>query len=482
MQTTRCVFVAAMYFLLHFSNPLYSQGYIDSKDKSCKFYTTSNVERRTFTYNGSCVNGYVEGKATVTLFQDGSFYWVATANFDKGILNGKGTQNFHNGHKYEGEFVNGNRSYGTYTFDDGRVYVGGYDENGKFSGKGTYTWPNGQKYEGNFKNEQYHGYGIFYYTSGNRYEGFWEAGARHGKAKYYFANGDRFEGVYSNGTCPAGIMYYKNGTTANGSFAYNEFTPDAPVTKTITPQKQNTQEAIIFNSSEEAEAYLDKNYFATPLKIENGYWVNPFLMGFNDEDFLGIMRCEGKTLEKYFVEENEEELEKALTVLEEDPYLIYWHEIKSITVAKDEAGEYWLTIKAPVMNQYDELQKNEIKLWVKEESRENVKNALLYLQKSPVKAEKTAKKIETVEPKKRTANEIVTELSALLSSIEQFKVFERVSGTQKAISISSYLSGNTFYYRLTNIDKSTSQTYTHSYEIDLSKVEKIFTNEDNVVL
>ena len=42
---------------------------------------------------------------------------------------------------------------GTWTFQDGRKYVGEF-RNGKFNGKGTYFWPDGNKFEGEFKDDK----------------------------------------------------------------------------------------------------------------------------------------------------------------------------------------------------------------------------------------------------------------------------------------------------------------------------------------
>jgi hypothetical protein len=57
----------------------------------------------------------------------------------------------------EGDCDNGQ---GTYTWPDGRKYVGEY-KNGKFHGQGTYTWPSRQKYVGEFKDGKYHGQGTY---------------------------------------------------------------------------------------------------------------------------------------------------------------------------------------------------------------------------------------------------------------------------------------------------------------------------------
>ena len=42
---------------------------------------------------------------------------------------------------------------GTFTWSDGRKYVGGYKD-GKRSGQGTKTWSNGEKYVGEWKDDK----------------------------------------------------------------------------------------------------------------------------------------------------------------------------------------------------------------------------------------------------------------------------------------------------------------------------------------
>ena len=77
------------------------------------------------------------------------------------------------GHKYVGEFLNGEfHGQGMFTHK-GRKYVGQY-KNHKRNGQGTYTYANGDKYVGEWKKGKKHGQGIFTYISGKIEEGVWK--------------------------------------------------------------------------------------------------------------------------------------------------------------------------------------------------------------------------------------------------------------------------------------------------------------------
>ena len=77
------------------------------------------------------------------------------------------------GHKYVGEFLNGEfHGQGMFTHK-GRKYVGQY-KNHKRHGQGTYTYANGDKYVGEWKKGKKHGQGIFTFISGKIEEGVWK--------------------------------------------------------------------------------------------------------------------------------------------------------------------------------------------------------------------------------------------------------------------------------------------------------------------
>ena len=85
----------------------------------------------------------------------------------------------------EGDCVDGQ---GTYTWPDGRKYVGGWKDD-KSHGQGTYTWPDGQKYVGESKDGKSHGQGTHTWPSGQKYVGEYKDGKKHGKGTYTYADG-----------------------------------------------------------------------------------------------------------------------------------------------------------------------------------------------------------------------------------------------------------------------------------------------------
>jgi antitoxin component YwqK of YwqJK toxin-antitoxin module len=63
--------------------------------------------------------------------------------------------------------------FGTYTYADGRKYVGEY-RNGKKHGQGTTTYPNGTKYVGEWRDGEYNGQGTRTDANGRIEEGVWK--------------------------------------------------------------------------------------------------------------------------------------------------------------------------------------------------------------------------------------------------------------------------------------------------------------------
>ena len=97
--------------------------------------------------------------------------------------NGYGVWEFDSGARYEGDWVNGNRTgKGVYRWPNGESYEGHYLNN-KRHGKGVYTWPNGARYEGDYVDNKRHGKGVHTFADGARYEGDWVKGEMHGMAK-----------------------------------------------------------------------------------------------------------------------------------------------------------------------------------------------------------------------------------------------------------------------------------------------------------
>ena len=127
----------------------------------------------------------MHGKGKYT-FDNGSVY---EGDYQDDKRHGHGNIRFANGHMYEGYWENDKmHGKGKYTFDDGSVYEG-HLENDKIHGKGTLSWANGNVYKGNWKKGLRHGYGVMTYKialaqekaipSGSTYDGYWENDKMH---------------------------------------------------------------------------------------------------------------------------------------------------------------------------------------------------------------------------------------------------------------------------------------------------------------
>ena len=80
--------------------------------------------------------------------------------------NGYGTFTFPDGRKYVGESKdNKKHEQGTFTWVSGAEYVEEWKKN-EMHEQGTYTWKGGDKYVGEFKDSEYHGQGTLTYADG----------------------------------------------------------------------------------------------------------------------------------------------------------------------------------------------------------------------------------------------------------------------------------------------------------------------------
>jgi hypothetical protein len=105
--------------------------------------------------------------------------------------------------KYQGAFVNGQKSgYGRATYPDGSVY-NGYWSNDLPSGKGKLqnlsTIPStNEYYEGDWVDGQMSGLGFQQWKDGSSYKGGFLAGRKHGNGSFSWPDGNRYDGSYKD--------------------------------------------------------------------------------------------------------------------------------------------------------------------------------------------------------------------------------------------------------------------------------------------
>ena len=81
------------------------------------------------------------------------------------------------------------------------------------NGQGTYTFPDGKKYVGKWKDGKYNGEGIFTRPNGSKYVGEFNDGKRNGQGILTSYLGFKFEGEWKKNKPWNGILYDKDGKT-----------------------------------------------------------------------------------------------------------------------------------------------------------------------------------------------------------------------------------------------------------------------------
>jgi len=112
-----------------------------------------------------------------------------------------GTYTWPDGKKYVGDYKdNKAHGQGTLTSPDGGKYVGEWEDD-KFNGQGTHTWPDGMKYVGEFKDDKQHGQGTLTSPDGGKYVGEWEDDKFNGRGTFTFPDkiGGSWNGYFMNG-------------------------------------------------------------------------------------------------------------------------------------------------------------------------------------------------------------------------------------------------------------------------------------------
>ncbi|XP_031589653.2 ankyrin repeat and MYND domain-containing protein 1 isoform X1 [Oreochromis aureus] len=111
------------------------------------------------------------------------------ARVGREISEGIGVQEWPDGSKYEGEFVNGLKH-----------------------GKGRYSWTNGEYYEGSFYKDYKHGDGLYCWPTGQKFIGKFYLNRREGYGQQVFSDGAVFQGLYHmDQRFGPGVLKYPDG-------------------------------------------------------------------------------------------------------------------------------------------------------------------------------------------------------------------------------------------------------------------------------
>ncbi|XP_077390599.1 ankyrin repeat and MYND domain-containing protein 1 isoform X3 [Festucalex cinctus] len=143
---------------------------------------------------------------------------------------GFGVQEFLDGSKYEGDFVNGLKH-----------------------GKGRYTWKSGEFYEGFFYKDYRHGDGMYCWPTGNKFIGKFYFNWREGYGKQIFPDGATFKGLYhADQRFGPGVLSDPTGCQDVGLWHG----------KHLIQLCNSVQSSFSLKSLTEYAAYLDQNIFS----------------------------------------------------------------------------------------------------------------------------------------------------------------------------------------------------------------------------
>ena len=138
---------------------------------------------------------YINGKY---IYEDGKYY---IGEYEDNIPNGKGIKYYSNGNiLFEGNFINGKfEGDGKYYYDNGDYFIGQY-KNGLRNGKGTIYYKNENiRFEGEYINDQAEGYGKCILETGASFIGQFKNNLKNGKGVLYYPDGNIFyDGDYIN--------------------------------------------------------------------------------------------------------------------------------------------------------------------------------------------------------------------------------------------------------------------------------------------
>ncbi|TCO06973.1 exonuclease domain-containing protein [Natronoflexus pectinivorans] len=147
-------------------------------------------------YLGEFKNGEFNGKGALSAPKYGEEY---EGEFKDGVYHGKGQLTLSTGAVYRGDFVdNEYHGQGVLSFSDGRRYEGQFVDS-EFNGHGTLIFPDGKKYVGEFEDDEFNGNGVLSYPDGRIYKGEFRDGKPDGSGVLIHTDGYKYVGQFKKG-------------------------------------------------------------------------------------------------------------------------------------------------------------------------------------------------------------------------------------------------------------------------------------------
>ena len=138
----------------------------------------------------------------------------------RGVPHGKGRMIFPDGCVYEGEWEEGRQTGNGHKYwPDGNFYEGAF-VNGLMEGNGKLEFEDGNLYEGEFSKDMLNGFGKFLWADkGMVYEGNWFENQKHGRGTCKWSDGRTYEGEYAFDKKEGyGVFSWPNGKKYEGEW------------------------------------------------------------------------------------------------------------------------------------------------------------------------------------------------------------------------------------------------------------------------
>ncbi|KAF6776172.1 hypothetical protein AHF37_04655 [Paragonimus kellicotti] len=165
---------------------------------------------------------------------------------------------YHSGHTYCGQLKDGQRTgYGELYRGQFRVFCG-YTEKSEKQNAGCQQWMNGDRYAGDFVNDRRNGWGFYTAYSGETFEGTFFEDRRHGYGVNKWPDGSSYFGTFFlDKRSGYGVMTYADGAVFEGFF--DDDNPEGPG---------------IFMSSSDHNQVIDVGYWCSGRLVRLLYPVN----------------------------------------------------------------------------------------------------------------------------------------------------------------------------------------------------------------
>lgn len=220
--------------------------------------------------------------------------------------NGYGMQEWPDGSKYEGEYINNlKHDTGVFTWPNGEFYKGSFFRDCRH-GNGMYSWPDGSKFTGKFYLNRKEGYGVHIFPDGSTFQGLYHADQRFGPGVMTYPDGRQDVGLWHR------QRLLRLCTTLEGGFTLKDF----PEHMARLPKKQLPVPSQLLTMDDDTGSALDH----APSEVEDRFIRPPDIERYTtDSDHLPIPRHLRQDLDLHFFGRSDISTEEHLQTTDDVP-------------------------------------------------------------------------------------------------------------------------------------------------------------------